>query len=284
MADKPGDFLIGVVNFFAILLPGAVAAFFGMGAAADYVAGHQKIFGEVPRGLFGDSGGASILAVASHLFNDTRGWVVFAVASYLLGQFIYLLGSLLDELYNLARKFFKADWLRECADRVKARALAGWVGRQQAKKRGVLKWLNKKWDYNEGLFRRAREITDRDLGCPGEEVVKPYQWAKASVQIHAPGAADEIHRLEADQKFFRGLMVVLVLICVLFPLKYGVAWGELLPYVVLLLLSFWRYIDQRRKGQDLAYTYLMALKAPAPAAAEKPAGDAGTPADAAARN
>ena len=230
MAAKPGDFLIGVVDFFAILLPGAVAAFVGMGAAQNYVSAHEDVFGAFK---------------LDNLWADARGWVLFAVASYLLGQFIYMLGSSIDVLYDLVRRFFKADWLNN--DRIK-----GWA---------VVKWLRSGWVQNERLYTRVRKIKEEDVGDREEAAVSPLQWAKANVQIHRPEAAAEISRLEADQKFFRGLMVVLLLVCVLFRLKAReFKWADLLPYVALLILSFLKYAGQRLKGQNLAYTYLVALQ------------------------
>lgn len=229
MAAKPGDFLIGVFDFFAILLPGAVAAFFGIGVAREYVSKHQDVFGALPADL---------------TWADTRAWVIFAVASYLLGQFVYMLGSSIDAFYDLARRFFKADWLSS----------------EGFKEKAVVKRLRDGWVRNERLYRRAREIKEKDVGDGGEEIVSAFQWAKANVQIHHPEAAADIHRLEADQKFFRGLMVVLLFVGLLFCLKAErVSPADLLPYAVLLLLSFWKYADQRLKSQNLAYTYLIAL-------------------------
>ena len=237
MANKPGDFLIGVVDFFAVLLPGAVVAFFGLGAALRYAAGHGEIFGTLP----------------SDFWADTRGWVVFGIASYLLGQFVYLLGSSLDWVYNLVREQFKTD----------GRGLRRW-------KAGRL--LGRKWIENEELYRRATRLKEREVG--DARAVNTFQWAKANVTLQSPDAAADVHRLEADQKFFRGLIVVLVIVCALFWRAHGAAAGELLPIVVLILLSFWKYIDQRRKSQSLAYIYLITMKAQPPAAGEPGGGRA----------
>lgn len=249
MATKPGDFLIGVFDFFAVLVPGAVAASFLTVEAKNYVVGHDKVFGQVPADFWG----------------DTRGWVVFAVGSYLLGQFIYVIGSSLDELYNGYRKFCTAKF---------------WDGRERLSKRAAVKFFRGGWVRNERLFQRADAIMKKELEDSGqkeetegsgEEVVRTFQWAKMSVMIDHPELAAEINRLEADQKLFRGLMVVLVFVCGLFYFKFGGARpAEWATYVALLVLSFWKYADQRRKTQDLAYTYLMVKKAQA-AGAEKPA-------------
>ena len=220
MEQKPGDFFIGVVNFFAILLPGAVLSFFSMGLASAYVNDRRHIYGFVQTVIQGDA----------------QRWVTFIVASYLLGQFVFLLGAPLDEVYDLVRKGLVSKHIKS-------------------------NWIRRKWDQNQRLHKDARVIKERYVGdCQKSEVVNPFQWAKANVQLRFPSAADEIYRLEADQKFFRGLIVVLIAVCTLLVFVYKAGWLETVPYVIIMLLSFWRYVDQRRKSTDLAYTYLIALE------------------------
>lgn len=220
MEQKPGDFFIGVVNFFAILLPGAVLSFFSMGLASAYANDRRHIFGFVQTVTQG----------------EVQRWVIFIIASYLLGQFVFLLGSPLDKVYNLVRKGFMSKRIR-------------------------ISWLRKKWVKNEGLYNSARAIKSKYVeNSTSGEIVNTFQWAKANVQLRFPAAADEIHRLEADQKFFRGLIVVLVVICMLLVFFYKAGWLETVPYVVVILLSFWRYVEQRRKSTNLAYIYLIAME------------------------
>jgi hypothetical protein len=79
MADyKPGDLLVGIVDFFAIVLPGAVLAFVGMKF-------EKKIFD------------GSILPT---LGEGPPRWIAFILAAYLVGNIVYLLGaSILDPIY-----------------------------------------------------------------------------------------------------------------------------------------------------------------------------------------
>jgi hypothetical protein len=276
MADKPADFLMGVVDFFAVLLPGAVAAFFSIGAALGYVRAHHEVFGPVP----------------DNIWADARGWVAFALASYMLGQIIYLLGSFLDWVYDLVRKFFLAHWVKDKegkGEKVEQKGIVGWLKRgwvydrlrqifkiiwmdgEGYKKTATVEWFRKKWVSHDRLYERARSIKERAVrDTEAERVVNTFQWAKANVQLHSPGAAGEIHRLEADQKFFRGLIVVLIFICVLLRGVYKFRVIELTPYVALVLLSFWKYVDQRRKSLNLAYTYLIVLHSPQPSTPREP--------------
>ncbi len=79
MPRKPGDFFLGVVELFGILLPGAILAFLLAGPAAS------MFDGRVLPGLTG----------------DVQRGAAFLVAAYVLGQGLDALGSLvLDPLTN----------------------------------------------------------------------------------------------------------------------------------------------------------------------------------------
>lgn len=111
----------------------------------------------------------------------------------------------------------------------------------------------------EQTYLCAREIKEKYLGDnPNEEVINTFQWAKANVQLRYPAAAVEIRRLEADSKFFRSLIIVLLVIGLILICKG--AWVESAGCFVLMLASFWRYADQRWKAAQRAYEYLIVLE------------------------
>src|SRR5205085_9252162 len=96
-------------------------------------------------------------------------------------------------------------------------------------------WIKKQWVKNERIYNSARAIKEKYVDdSVADEIVNTFQWAKANVQLRSPASAPEIYRLEADQKFFRGLIVVLIIICLLFIFKYKTGWGALVPYLVVL--------------------------------------------------
>ena len=82
---KPGDFLLGVQDFFAVLLPGTIATWLVSHYLPPDLAATLKP-GDGPEGA-----------------HATR-WAVFLVASYLLGHFVFMLGAKLDGLYDQWRK------------------------------------------------------------------------------------------------------------------------------------------------------------------------------------
>jgi hypothetical protein len=80
MSCEPEKFFIGLIDFFSILLPGALLTYLlndDVGPWLFTIAGYQKLVG-------------------------MQGWIAFIFSSYLLGHFIFLLGSWLldDRVYD----------------------------------------------------------------------------------------------------------------------------------------------------------------------------------------
>jgi hypothetical protein len=115
MSYKPSDFFVGVLDFFSVLLPGALLAYLGRDFADKHVFVAPLT---APRG-------------------PVEGWVAFAFASYLLGQFTFLVSAtFMDDLYDhsyLKYRRRKADALFE-----KAKELQG----SDKSLAGPLKWAN----------------------------------------------------------------------------------------------------------------------------------------------
>lgn len=82
MNFDPQKFFIGLIDFFSILLPGALLTYLLMGEVGLFVLGERY----------------SKLAGA-------EAWAVFLFASYLFGHLVFLLGSWLDEFYDVLRHY-----------------------------------------------------------------------------------------------------------------------------------------------------------------------------------
>src|SRR5437016_10609709 len=80
MNFDPQKFFIGLMDFFSILLPGALFTYMLMGEIGPVALGAR--YGKI---------------------QNTEAWAVFLAGSYLFGHLIFLAGSWLDELY---------DWIR----------------------------------------------------------------------------------------------------------------------------------------------------------------------------
>jgi len=196
MEYKPN---VGLVDFFAVLLPGALLAFLLKGRT-------DCVFdGEI---------------LPKINFPSTEGWVAFVFAAYLLGQFTYLVGAtfmdwLYDHTYMLYMKWWKGDAL----------------------------WT----EATERIADKKRGMADK------------LKWIRAYVRLSSPDAAIEIERFEATSKFFRSLFIVLLVYAGYFVHPWHRhAFAATLG---LLVLSFWRFCDQRWKFTELSCLYFYQLTA-----------------------
>ena len=201
--SKPSDFMVGVQDFVAVLLPGAIATW-------------------LIRHYLPDNLGFMLdLTNVGEAERPVR-WVVFLFVSYLLGHFIFMLGSKLDDpLYDRWRERVKP----QDKDRPYAAAKA------------LQTTLNPQW--NEKNF----------------SVLK---WAKSYIVIRAPHAYVEIERLEANSKFFRSLIVIALGLAIHF-LLHERQLGLTVLSVVLGMLSLMRFRDQRWKLTELTYATAVIL-------------------------
>jgi hypothetical protein len=214
---KPGDFLLGVMDFFAILLPGSMATWLVM----SHVDRLQLL-------KFLGIGGAP---------DVTTYWVLFLFTSYFLGQFVFMLGSELDRLYDI--------------------------------------WREGKPDEDNHTYEAARKLRDRMTGELKGDGFTLLKWCRAYVQIQAPGARVEIDRLEADSKFFRAMVImaplfgVHFLFCTWEPVVGTFCLLLVFPAIV-------RFFQQRWKMTELSYGTAVILAAiKSTAASDSPSAEGG---------
>jgi hypothetical protein len=186
MEYKPN---VGLVDFFAVLLPGALLAFL--------------LKGKIPPNIN---------------FPSTEGWVAFVFAAYLLGQFTYLVGAtFMDRIYDLT----------------------------------YLRYMTRGGD---ALWEKAKKrVGDK------AKMASELKWIRAYVRLSSPDAAIEIERFEATSKFFRSLFIVLLVYAGYFV--YPWQWHAFAATLGLLVLSFWRFCDQRWKFTELSCLYFYQLTA-----------------------
>lgn len=190
---KPGDFFVGVQDFFAVLLPG----FLAMWLLSHYVP-HDY----------------SQLILEAKVEPTLVQWVVAALGSYVLGNFVFMAGSRLDPLYD--------------------------------------RWRTRNKPTDSDRTFAAADALRQTLTPPlagGEFTV--LKWTKSYIQIHCPGALVEIERFEATSKFFRSMVVVSVALFVHFFLQGSIEAAVLM--LILGLLSYERFRDQRWKATELSY-------------------------------
>jgi 8-oxo-dGTP pyrophosphatase MutT (NUDIX family) len=225
---EPQKFFIGVVDLFAILMPGALVAYLGKDWAAHAVLGQP-----------------------SFPLQGAEAWLVFFFASYLLGHFAFLIGAKLDDwVYDPLRKL--TYW--------------GQLGRLAKGDQLARRWLRKaaesKWLFGsnaDAAVMRAARIKARALQqLDAGGAINAFQWTKARLSKDHPPGLVTVQRFEADSKFFRSLAVVLSVLAAIFAFR-----GEPVAALVctgFLLAALWRYVDQRFKATQQAYWFLIMLE------------------------
>jgi hypothetical protein len=141
MKFEPGSFYFGVVDFFSILLPGALLAYFLYGPLGP------KVFGPVMPAIQDGATGA--------------GWVIFLFAAYLLGHIVFLIGSYLDNLYDPVRRLIwpkKTDHAYRQAEILKKKLL----GPEMAGAVNTFQWARAvlTLSYPQGMVEVARLEAD----------------------------------------------------------------------------------------------------------------------------
>jgi 8-oxo-dGTP pyrophosphatase MutT (NUDIX family) len=223
-------FFIGLMDFFSILLPGALLTWLLMGEAGPVVLGDR----------YAKLGGA-------------EAWAAFLFASYLFGHLIFLLGSWLDEFYDWVRRYTLNTQITLLARRSR---LLPWPAR-------ALIWLVFKRERNLAVERAGR-IKWQALGpLQAQDAVNTFQWCKALLNAESPASLAVVQRFEADSKFFRCFTVVLLLLLIAWPWQHQWPLAGVPIVHTLLLLALWRYMEQRYKATNQAYWSLITLTAKA---------------------
>lgn len=272
MSFKPGDFFIGVIDFFSVILPGAVLTM--------YLA-HINVF--------------TCITVTTLTNGAGMNWLIFGLASYFFGHLLFVSSSVLDRFYDrfyIRRKLVSDDFLDD-------KSQVGWIRylfrnyyairAPKTVKEGTF-WSRAFEDSDLTKCAESYKMADfeeEDHQPPSESarmksskrkderITNLFKWASINVTINDPNAASEITRLQADSKFFRsatGLIILVSIVDVLTPSIVTLCDLDLqplrlvhtIPSFVLtasaILLTLYRYMDLRKKAVDLCYGYYIALR------------------------
>jgi ADP-ribose pyrophosphatase YjhB (NUDIX family) len=228
MDFDPQNWFIGLMDFFSILLPGALLTY-----------------------LLMDQVGPVLLTERYGKLAGSEGWAAFIFASYLFGHLVFLLGSWLDEFYDWARGYTLNKQIRRLALRNK---LLPWPLRL-----GV--WAVFRRESNHAV-RRAEQVKKRLLSpLQADQAVNTFQWCKVWLNVESQPCLQAVQRLEADSKFFRSFVVVLAVVLITWPWHHPDSPLGALAVATLLLLALWRYMEQRHKATNQAYWSVLTLTA-----------------------
>ena len=228
MSFEPQKFFVGLIDFFAIIMPGALLVYFTRDVAAAW-------FARAPLAPLDGAEGAA----------------VFLFASYLLGHFAFLLGAVLDEWFY--------DPLRKLTE-------LGQIKRLSRGKRLSSPWLRtvagSDWLFGgnpDAAVTHALRLKASALApLSANSAINAYQWCKARLGKEHPEGLLEVHRFEANSKFFRSFVVVLLALAVFYLLQHNRL--AVMLCVIAVAPALWRYIDQRFKATQQAYWHVLTLE------------------------
>ncbi|WP_300452428.1 NUDIX domain-containing protein [Accumulibacter sp.] len=228
MNFDPQKFFIGLMDFFSILLPGALLTWLLMGEVGPVVLGDRYA-----------------------KLDGAQAWAAFLFTSYLFGHLIFLLGSWLDEFYDWARRYTLNTQIALLARRGR---LLPWLAR-------TLIWLVFKRERNLAV-ECVSKIKRQALGpLQAQDAVNTFQWCKSLLNAESPASLSVVQRFEADSKFFRCFAVVLLLLLIAWPWQHQWPLAGIPVVLALLLLALWRYMEQRYKATNQAYWSVITLTA-----------------------
>lgn len=164
-----------------------------------------------------------IAPILPPLESQAANWTAYALAAYAVGHLVFLAASRLDD----------------CGyDRMRRRM-----------------WPDMKGD----AYDEATQLRIAMIGQDGSRTLpmNTFAWARALLMQQSPAAAHDVHRYEADSKFFRSLVVVLLLVCLLRVLALDFQLS--LVTLALAAVSYFRYVERRSKSTLWAYRHIVVL-------------------------
>lgn len=232
---KPGDLLIGVVDFFAILVPGIIAA--------------------------------ALIVKAVRITPQTDVFFVsgLVIVGWVLGHALHGIGGSLDTLLY--------DPLFKPSDPVSHQAVDQKPVQESTRSRSRIQTYFHKNDDLYRLAKGMTDVPKLQNWQAAAFVVPGgiYQWAREWLNSHSPEATAKLDRLEADSKLFRSLAVLFLIeipVLIAFPNLINIPSQWKVPahpaLIVLsiagLLLSLWRYCELRNKMVRLCYLNYVQLR------------------------
>jgi hypothetical protein len=238
LMPKPSELFIGLTEFFAVLLPGAIVALLLWPLVGDSI-----VPGIMPRPT-----------------GDAERWVLQLLAAYVIGNGVFHLGSFLDRPY----------------DRVKQRRLKaarGRIARDRAIPDTDVQTPRVQREGDHELVTNAAAQVEatalrRTMLTPAQfDAMNTYKWARSMLVASMPGGAADVHRLEADSKFFRSAIIVCLLAAVILAVRSH--WLAAAFVAATAVPCFAIYFDRRLKSTSQAYLHVITLLQ---SAAQRPPG------------
>ena len=224
MGYKPGDLFVGVIDFFGVLVPGAVLL-------SLILFQHSSV----------------LVALGLHSWNMQNAtpsvWVAFILASYVLGHFLTGISVPLNRLLN---------WYMPAAEDVFYNEVKASIPLPQE-----IRVEQKGWKKDLSVFRRAFFTAyNPEFRTPA------FYRACAAIRVKEKTLAlAEIERQMAEYKLFRSLSVVFCLDLLLWLIGGDhPAAGRIVLSLVLLFLALWRFVSLLAWTYRITFEYYAVLQ------------------------
>jgi len=224
MKFEPSYFYIGIIDLFAILLPGAIASLV-----------FYHFYPEAIDNFLKTGEGISFYSTLLFLFS-----------AYLFGHIISQLSSYLDTYFY--------DILKNMDKKRAQNNIAYNKDIEAGEITGNLKKISS-WFLCLSAVKTIRETNSTNH--QNRDLINNFQWSEFTLLQTFPAAASKIERYTADSKFFRGLFVILLALVVVFGVQTN--WNMALACLALALFSLLRYITKREKATQTAYKFIVFL-------------------------
>ena len=248
---KPGDFFLGIIDFFGILLPGAVFLFL-QSIVASEVLGYNILI--------------KILAGPFELqFSNLPAavqWVAFLFGAYLFGYLLFEIGRSLFESPTMSTR------MREWEARRQKKQADSVASGDDPLYKHVLQRIDFP-EYNDMGEKEKNSFLKNDR-------TKVFHRAFSYVRLNGPDAIAEIERQTAVYKLFRTMTIVLLLesfFTLIFVLVHLISWAlgskfcfpdsgliRLFVMVPLTLIFAWHLPFRRTWAENLTFEFFLLIK------------------------
>jgi 8-oxo-dGTP pyrophosphatase MutT (NUDIX family) len=231
MNFDPQKFYVGLVDFFSILLPGALLGFVLLRHL------HPESLDE----------------------SSVKAFAVFLFVSYLLGNLLFLIGSWLDNWFY--------DPLRNLTRNGQMKRLSGGKMQSPSCLRFIAQSKMLFGPNSDAAVQVVGRIKARQLEkLSANGSINAFQWCKAFLSKNHPGGFLEVQRFEANSKFFRSFVVTLAFLSLFYLIissSSSSSYGGMASVLcaALIVPALWRYTDQRFKATQQAYWQVLTLEA-----------------------
>jgi len=145
-------------------------------------------------------------------------WIAFALGSYIGGHVLLALGSLVNLPFSTSTSLVKEDFF-----------------------------------FDPVLYKAAAKAIAETAGVQSN--VHPYWWAYAVVRLHSPVGRADIARADVGVKFFRSLVILLLIAFVRSAMIAN--WLAAGLCSLFMVLSFWRSLTHVREVRRLTLLYFL---------------------------